>query len=101
VAVSDLTGLTGGLPVRWTPVDEQTAKVWIPRDLNMSEVLSRVVGRTPIRDMSVLEASTDEIVRAIYQSGSAAAPLAADAPGDAAPSERRPESEKTEAFSRG
>lgn len=74
VSADELSALTAGLAVRWSLENELTAKVWIPRDLGVSEVLSRVVGTMHIRDMKIMETNTDEIVREIYQSGSAHAP---------------------------
>ena len=38
----------------------------------LSAAISRVVGKLDIRDMTVSETNTDEIVREIYRSGSAA-----------------------------
>ncbi|WP_123043410.1 ABC transporter ATP-binding protein [Cohnella candidum] len=72
--LADLSLLTEGLQVRWSKENELTAKVWIPRDLNVSEVLSRVVGAKDISDIKIFETNTDEIVREIYQSGSAEKP---------------------------
>ncbi|MCC3376412.1 ATP-binding cassette domain-containing protein [Cohnella sp. REN36] len=66
-----LEALTGGLDVRWTKENEQTAKVWIPLEINVSDVLSRVVGTTDISDIKIFETSTEEIVREIYRTGSA------------------------------
>lgn len=67
-----LSALTEDLPVRWSLENEQTAKVWFPRELNVSELLSRVVGAgLDISDIKIVETNTDEIVREIYQSGSA------------------------------
>lgn len=74
VALPALSDLTDGLAVRWSKENELTAKVWIPRDIGVSEVLSRVVGNKDIRDIKIIETNTDEIVREIYQSGSASAP---------------------------
>lgn len=71
VRLDDLTAMTAGLDVRWSLDNEATATVWIPRELNVSEVLSRVVGRMEISDIKILETNTDEIVREIYRSGSA------------------------------
>jgi len=79
VAPSELATLTEGLPVRWTAADEESARLWVPRDIHVSDVLSRLVGSLPILDMSFQETGTDEIVRAIYQSGSASVPAAAEA----------------------
>ncbi len=74
VELQALSGMTDGLSVRWSKENELTAKVWIPRDIGVSEVLSRVVGMKDIRDIKIIETNTDEIVREIYQSGSASAP---------------------------
>lgn len=73
--LADLSLLTEGLQVRWSKENELTAKVWIPRELNVSEVLSRVVGAKDISDIKIFETNTDEIVREIYQSGSAEKPV--------------------------
>ncbi|WEK53627.1 MAG: ATP-binding cassette domain-containing protein [Candidatus Cohnella colombiensis] len=79
VSLLELTVLTSGLDVRWSMDNELTAKVWIPRELNVSEVLSRVVGASlDISDIKISETNTDEIVREIYQSGSAEAPKQAE-----------------------
>lgn len=85
IALSAVTTLTQGLDVRWTLDNDITAKVWIPREMNVSEVLSRVVGVMEISDIKIFETNTDEIVREIYQSGSADAPkdlsvLSSDSP---------------------
>jgi ABC-2 type transport system ATP-binding protein len=74
VTLDAVSALTRGLNVRWTLENEVTAKVWIPREMNVSEVLSRVVGLMEISDIKIFETNTDEIVREIYQSGSAEAP---------------------------
>jgi ABC-2 type transport system ATP-binding protein len=74
VSLGDVTQRTSGLDVRWSLENEVTAKVWIPREMNVSEVLSRVVGLKDISDIKIFETNTDEIVREIYRSGSADAP---------------------------
>jgi ABC-2 type transport system ATP-binding protein len=74
VALQAVTALTEGLDVRWTLENEATAKVWLPREMNVSEVLSRVVGVMEISDIKIFETNTDEIVREIYKSGSSEAP---------------------------
>ncbi|MCD9024581.1 ABC transporter ATP-binding protein [Cohnella silvisoli] len=74
VSLDDVTFMTSGLDVRWSLENEVTAKVWIPREMNVSEVLSKVVGLKDISDIKIFETNTDEIVREIYQSGSADAP---------------------------
>jgi ABC-2 type transport system ATP-binding protein len=65
---------TAALPVRWTVENELSASVWIPLELNVSDVLGRVVGQADITDIQIIEINTDEIVRSIYQSGSAERP---------------------------
>lgn len=67
-----LCNLTEGLPVNWSKENDLTAKVWVPAEqANLSEVLSRVVGRMPILDIKIIETNTEDIVREIYKSGSA------------------------------
>jgi len=61
---------TRGMNVRWTRENELTARVWIPREMNVSDVLSRVVGAAEISDIKIFETNTDEIVREIYKTGS-------------------------------
>ncbi|RED55369.1 ABC transporter ATP-binding protein [Cohnella phaseoli] len=97
VTLARVSALTGELDVRWSLDNDLTAKVWIPREMNVSEVLSRVVGRLDISDIKIFETNTDEIVREIYQSGSAEAPrdLSALSEGETGPGDR--ETEKTEA----
>ncbi|CAM3670708.1 ATP-binding cassette domain-containing protein [Cohnella lubricantis] len=72
ISLLDVSGLTSGFEgVRWTKENEVTAKVWIPRELNVSDVLSRVVGSAAeISDIKIFETNTDEIVREIYKTGS-------------------------------
>ena len=79
VEPSGLAALTDGLPVRWTAADEESARLWVPREIQVADVLARLVGALPILDMSFKETGTDEIVRAIYQSGSASVPAAGPA----------------------
>ncbi|WP_027094134.1 ABC transporter ATP-binding protein [Cohnella thermotolerans] len=71
IPLAAVSALTSGLDVRWTKENEVTAKVWIPRELNVSDVLSRVVGSSAeISDIKIFETNTDEIVREIYRTGS-------------------------------
>ncbi|WP_310550477.1 ABC transporter ATP-binding protein [Paenibacillus glufosinatiresistens] len=69
--LENLRAKTEGLPVNWSADNELGAKVWLPLELNVSDVLVRVVGQTDITDIKIVETNTDEIVRSIYQSGSA------------------------------
>ncbi|WP_025691564.1 ABC transporter ATP-binding protein [Paenibacillus zanthoxyli] len=66
-----LEQLTSGMPVKWTAENNLAATVWIPLELNVSDVLGRVVGQADITDIKIIETNTDDIVRSIYQSGSA------------------------------
>lgn len=62
---------TADMPVQWSAENELGATVWIPLELNVSDVLTRILGRTDITDIKIIETNTDDIVRSIYQSGSA------------------------------
>lgn len=70
-----LSAQTADLPgVTWSLENEVTAKMWLPNEVNVSDALARVVGGgADIRDIRINETNTDEIVREIYQSGSASA----------------------------
>jgi ABC-2 type transport system ATP-binding protein len=69
-SVEQLRALTVDLPVTWTLVNEFTAKAWIPLEqASLTDVLGRVMTRSDIRDLRVLEPNTDEIVKEIYQTG--------------------------------
>lgn len=74
--ISRLKSWTAGLNVTWSAENELGAKVFIPLEINVSEVLSRVVGQADITDIKIIETNTDEIVRSIYSSGSAEKPMA-------------------------
>lgn len=64
---------TEDLGVEWSKENEYTAKVWVPQDrTNVSEVLGRVAGAADLQDIKIIETQTDDIVREIYKSGSAA-----------------------------
>ncbi|MNM98980.1 DL-methionine transporter ATP-binding subunit [compost metagenome] len=69
--LSQLEAWTQQLPVKWSAENDLNAKVWIPLDINVSDVLGRVVGQADITDIKIIETNTDDIVRSIYQSGSA------------------------------
>jgi ABC-2 type transport system ATP-binding protein len=74
VTLSRLQELTADLEVAWQLENDLTAKVFIPQNrVNVSEVLSRVVGVLDIQDIKIVETQTDDIVREIYKSGSAEA----------------------------
>ncbi|AIQ64202.1 daunorubicin ABC transporter ATP-binding protein [Paenibacillus stellifer] len=69
--LTKLEELTFGMPVRWSAENQLGATAWIPLELNVSDVLARVVGQADITDIKIIETNTDDIVRSIYQSGSA------------------------------
>lgn len=69
--IDKLKVLTAGLDVEWRPENDVTAKLFVPHAVSVSEAMARVVGGADIRDIKIFETNTDEIVRAIYQSGSA------------------------------
>ncbi|MBN2982090.1 ABC transporter ATP-binding protein [Cohnella algarum] len=79
VSLPSLSALTEGLAVRWSKENELTAKVWLPREMNVSDVLSRVVGAKEISDIKIFETNTDEIVREIYRTGSSVKPAGDEA----------------------
>ncbi|MNW34752.1 Methionine import ATP-binding protein MetN 2 [compost metagenome] len=76
-SLEQLRQWTTGMPVEWEAEHDLMAKVWIPLEYNVSDVLGVVVGRTDITDIKIIETNTDDIVRRIYQSGSADRPEAA------------------------
>ena len=69
-ALSQLQSLTQDLAVQWSIVNEFTVKALIPQEqVNLSDVLARVMTLAEIRDLRVLEPNTDDIVKEIYQTG--------------------------------
>ena len=74
-SLEQLRRWSGDMPVEWTAENGLNAKAWIPRELNVSDLLGRVVGQADITDIQIIETNTDDIVRSIYQSGSAVSPL--------------------------
>ncbi|MFC3749677.1 ATP-binding cassette domain-containing protein [Paenibacillus sp. GCM10012306] len=77
--LGQLNHWTDGMPVTWSAENDLNAKAWIPLDLNVSDVLGRVVGQADITDIKIIETNTDDIVRSIYQSGTAEKPQGAQA----------------------
>lgn len=71
MSVSRLEQLTHSLNVSWTRENEYTAKLFVPHEVNFSEAMGVVVGGANIRDIKIFETNTDDIVRGIYQTGSA------------------------------
>lgn len=68
-----LQSLTSELRVSWTADNDLHAEVLVPAELNVSDVLAKIVGQPDIAitDIKITETTTDEIVRQIYQTGSA------------------------------
>ena len=68
-----LQSLTSELHVSWTADNDLHAEVLVPAELNVSDVLAKIVGQPDIAitDIKITETTTDEIVRQIYQTGSA------------------------------
>ncbi|CAM4139747.1 ABC transporter ATP-binding protein [Saccharibacillus endophyticus] len=68
-----LQSLTSELYVSWTADNDLHAEVLVPAELNVSDVLAKIVGQPDIAitDIKITETTTDEIVRQIYQTGSA------------------------------
>lgn len=71
--LKQLQELTKGLDVNWIVENDVSAKLFVPHSVSVSEAMARVVGGAEIRDIKINETNTDEIVRSIYQSGSAEA----------------------------
>ncbi|OWR27677.1 daunorubicin ABC transporter ATP-binding protein [Saccharibacillus sp. O23] len=78
-----LRTLTSDLQVDWTADNDLHAEVLVPAQLNVSDVLAKVVGQPniAITDIKITETTTDEIVRQIYRTGSASKPSGADTEG--------------------
>ncbi|MBH5318964.1 ABC transporter ATP-binding protein [Paenibacillus sp. GSMTC-2017] len=68
-----LKALTDGINASWTIENDMTAKLFVPHEVSFSDAMARVVGGADIRDIKIFETNTDDIVRSIYQSGSAEA----------------------------
>ncbi|MCA1295513.1 ABC transporter ATP-binding protein [Paenibacillus sp. alder61] len=70
--LEQLKSWTQTLPtLAWSAENELEAKVWIPLEINVSDVLGQVVSKADITDIKIIETNTDDIVRSIYQSGTA------------------------------
>jgi ABC-2 type transport system ATP-binding protein len=71
-SLDHLRQLTEGLEVQWSAENDYVASCFVPQErTKVSDVLSRVVGALDIRDVKIEETNTDDIVREIYQTGSA------------------------------
>jgi ABC-2 type transport system ATP-binding protein len=70
VSISRLEQLTQGLSVQWEMKSPRQMIAHLEQgETGVSELLSRLVQDVPIQEMQIEEASTEEIVRKIYQGG--------------------------------
>jgi len=71
VLLSELEHRTVGLPVVWTQSERKN--VWIANvsddETIMSALVGNVVGTFQIKDISIMEVTTEEIIRNIYEEG--------------------------------
>ncbi|UHA71809.1 ABC transporter ATP-binding protein [Paenibacillus sp. 481] len=71
----DVEALTSDFAtLSWTITSPYEASVLVPLDMNVSDVIGRVVGGASISDLKIVETNTDDIVREIYRTGSADKP---------------------------
>jgi ABC-2 type transport system ATP-binding protein len=74
ILLSELEQKTDGLAVSWEKKGPRQYTALLPNgETSVSEVLARLVQNVPIQEMEIEEASTEEIVRKIYQEGMALA----------------------------
>jgi ABC-2 type transport system ATP-binding protein len=66
-----LSALTAHLPVKWSIQNEAQASLFVPHEVNLSEAMAVVLAGSQVRDIKINETNTDDIVRSIYQAGSA------------------------------
>lgn len=71
MSMTQLQSLTAGMHVSWTRESEYSAKLFVPHEVSFSEAMGVVVSGANIRDIKIFESNTDDIVRGIYQTGSA------------------------------
>jgi ABC-2 type transport system ATP-binding protein len=69
--LAKLQELTSDLDTEWTVENDVSARLFVPHSVSFSDAMARVVGGADIRDIKIIETNTDEIVRGIYQSGTA------------------------------
>ncbi|HEX7058063.1 MAG TPA: ABC transporter ATP-binding protein [Bacilli bacterium] len=68
VKLDRLRKLTADLGVVWTGENDWTARVLVPHGkASVSQVIGRVVNDFSLKDIKIVEANTDEIVREIYK----------------------------------
>ena len=85
IQLQRLQTMTQGMPVTWEQASPQEASAFVAEGGNVSEVIGLVVGQSNIRDLSLHETNTDDIVREIYKAGTAdasAAQSTADTPAE-------------------
>lgn len=66
-----LTAITAQLPVQWTIQNDSQASLFVPHEVNLSDAMAVVLKASQVRDIKINETNTDDIVRSIYQAGSA------------------------------
>jgi len=71
MSISQLQALTKSIAVSWNRENEYSAKLFVPNEVSFSDAMGLVVGGANIRDIKIFETNTDDIVRGIYQTGSA------------------------------
>jgi len=72
-ALEKLDQLTEGLSVRWESRGAARYTAHLENGVEVSRVLARLVTEVGIKEVQIVEASTEEIVRRIYQEGNARA----------------------------
>ncbi|MBN6187913.1 ATP-binding cassette domain-containing protein [Aneurinibacillus sp. BA2021] len=69
-AVEELERLTGALPVTWQKENALRFRaVFGEENVAVSDLLSRIISRYEVKDISIETVSTEEIVRNIYEEG--------------------------------
>lgn len=70
IAITDFKSRTVDLPVTWESTGKRQYVAYLEQgEVAVSDLLARVVQDIPILEMQIEEASTEEIVRKIYQEG--------------------------------
>lgn len=95
VTLQQVESLTAGMDVSWKLDHERMASAFVPQAVNISEMLSQVVGSLAIVDVRIVETNTDDIVREIYKSGSADVTRLEEVIGEIAESQQ-PQSKQSE-----
>lgn len=100
IQLQRLQTMTHGMPVTWEQASPQEASAFVAEGGNVSEVIGLVVGQSNIRDLSLHETNTDDIVREIYKAGTADASAAQSAQSTTEAPEADKPAEKEEAVVR-